>query len=104
MSAPSGFGTSTGPSGRTTKPAATAKRRKSAVLIPPSDLYLPLEGYSWGCTIHEEEVDIQHPKWWLTWRAGADRLVVCARTFGSESLQAETDHEFEPVLSSITVS
>lgn len=104
LSAPSGFGRSTGPSGRTNKPAATAKARKSIARIPSSDVCLPLEGFCWGCTFVEDEVDVMRPKWWLTWKAGGDRLVVRARALAEPPLEAEPQYELQPRLDSLTVS
>ncbi|KZT64608.1 hypothetical protein DAEQUDRAFT_732383 [Daedalea quercina L-15889] len=102
LAEPSGFdASSAGPSRRALKTGVTTKTRRN----PIKSVYLPLEGYSWGCTFVEEEIDIQHPKYWLTWETGHDRIYIRERSFAAQSpYDATILHELEPDIRSLTLT
>ncbi|TFY58329.1 hypothetical protein EVJ58_g6479 [Rhodofomes roseus] len=88
----SGFGKSSiAKSTRAPTPGPSTRARKKIQGVPPKDLLLPLEGFSWGCTFCEDEDD--DLLYWLTWERGSDCMHV-RKPIGEQSpFEAEVLHE-----------
>ncbi|KAH9925567.1 uncharacterized protein B0H18DRAFT_1119406 [Fomitopsis serialis] len=77
---------------QTAKAGMSTRSRKKTAGIPTKSFCLPLEGFSWGCTVCEDDVDILHPLYWFTWETSSDRLCIRKRCGKESPWNAEMQH------------